>query len=176
MTKKILIAIAFVWGIPPYAQAQLTNQALITPSLRFQLLEASAGMITNRFNSNDQIRFMVTTTDENGHVFALLRPEQSFIFELLDAKGRSVSKTEIGLKMSKSVDIAKGPRDLEIRHNPVSPNHAVVNNLFIPDNYFIITEKGSYTLDVQIRAWVQETNNQYGVVISPPVRVEIDKH
>jgi hypothetical protein len=172
MIKQLLIVTAFVFGLLPHAQAQLTNQVAITPLINLTLLECSDAASTNRFNSSDKILFMVSSVDGKGHVFALLRPEQSFIFELHDAKGRSVAKTDNGLKMSKSVDITKGPKDLEIRHQGVGNQ---LNYLFVPDKYFAIPEKGIYTLDLQIRAWVQKTNNQYGVVVSPPLRVQVEK-
>jgi len=150
-------------------------------------------MGTNRFNSSDKILFMVSAVDGKGHVFALLRPEQSFIFELHDAKGNLIKKTDLGLQNSQQLDvetiikelkIARPyltdqqlrdylPIQLHIKHQGV---RGQLNYLFVPDNYFVITNKGIYTLDLQIRAWVQKTNDQYGIVVSPPVRVEVEKN
>ena len=173
MAKYNVIITVFVFALLLNAQAQLTNKVAITPNIDLTLVEWSNGASTNRYNSSDEILFMVSAVDGKGHVFALLRPEQSFIFDLRDARGNSVAKTEAGLKMSKSVDITKGPKEMGIRHQGVGNQ---LNNLFVPDKYFVIQDKGVSTLDLQIRAWVQKTNSQYGVVISPPMRVEIDKN
>jgi hypothetical protein len=192
MNKLLLLATAIVFGLPLNSSAQLTNQVAVTPLINITLLERSNTAGTNRFNSGDEILFMVSAVDGKGHGFAVLRPEQSFIFELHDAKGNLIKKTDLGMQNSQPLDIAKiisrikdehpfGLTDqqlkdylpiyLKIRHQGV---RGQLNYLFVPDKYFAIPEKGIYTLDLQIRAWVQKTNNQYGVVVSPPLRVEVE--
>lgn len=197
MTKIILFAILPFLGILFHAQAQLTNQAAITPCLNIALLKESATMGTNLFYSTDKILFMVSSADGKGHVFALLPHEQTFLFDLRDANGVLVKKTTLGIENSQPLDVDKIIREiksthqsgltdqqlmaylpiqLKIRHNRISPNHSLINNLFVPEDYFFITNKGIYTLDLRVRAWGQITNNQYGVVISQSIRVGIDKH
>ncbi len=175
MLEKIFVVAAFVFGMSFPARAQLTNQVAITSSLTFELLEGSTFLRTNCFEANEQIIYSVASTDGNGHVFALLPADQTFIFVLHDSAGKIVAKSAKGLEMSKPVDTGKSVGELHIKHHPIDPNRSLFNNLFVPDDYFTITRTGTYTLDVQMRAWVQETNKQYGVVVSPPVHVLIEK-
>ena len=196
MTKINLIATAFICGILFHAQAQLTNQVAITPSLNLKLLKESAVTGTNRFNSSDEVLFMVSSMDEKGHTFSLLSGGHTFIFDLRDIKGNVITKTELGIQTSQPIDVEKIisdikienplltnrqladllPDKLNLKHHTINPDRPLFNNVLVPENYFVITNKGIYTLDLQIRAWVQKTNDQYGVVVSPPMRVEIDKH
>ena len=45
----------------------------------------------------------------------------------------------------------------------------------VPERFFSMTNKGAYTLEVRMRTWVQQANGKYGVSISDPIRVEVDK-
>jgi hypothetical protein len=119
---------------------------------------------------------LISASDGKGGVLALLPREQTFIFDLRDANGNVVKKTNLGIQNSKPLDVGKIindlkisrpnwtdqqradflPYELKIGHNPISPSHCLLNNLFVPDNYFVITNKGIYTLDVQMRAWTKK--------------------
>lgn len=163
-------------------EAQLTNRVVITPDLIFWLWQSQAttniinSVPTNvsRFEFNEQILYAVSTTKKQKVVFGRLPQEQSFIFDLHDANGNVVPKTDMGVKNSQPVNI-QGAYGLKIRHTPDIVLHDYVNNLFVPSDYFVITNKGVYLLDVQMRVWTLKTNNEYGVVTSPPVRVEVER-
>lgn len=197
MKTRLLLAMALVCLDLFCARANFTNQVSVSPLLNFELLKGPAAVMTNRFDADDQILFMISSADGKEHVFALLPREQTFIFDLHDAKGGLLQKTALGSENSQTLDLddiiqkiksehPNGltdrqlkdylPIQLKIRHNPVSSHHSILNNLFVPQDYFVITNKGIYTMDVRIRAWAQNTNGQYGIVISSPVRVEIRKN
>lgn len=163
--------------------AQLTNRVEITPRMSFELLK-NKGLIrgdslvfTNLFESSDKITYLVTNRSTQAFSMARILPrEKQFEFHLFDREGKEVEKSATGLKNTKDVVLTETPRTLKLRFRPMMPGGGLFDHLFVPDDYFVITNKGIYTLEVRIRLWTQKTNGQYGVVVSRPVRVQIEKH
>lgn len=161
-------------GVPP-----LTNKVDITPRLQFELFKMGTNgepVSTSHFVSTDRIYYEVSATPHSGgDVFARLPREQAFNFALRDTNGVEVSKTSLGRLHTNPVDTSKSARELKVRHRPITANGGWVDVLFIPDDFFVITNVGFYTLEVQLRCWTQTTNGQYGIVVSPPVQVLVEK-
>jgi hypothetical protein len=165
--------------------AQLTNRVEITPRMSFELLKdkclvrGDSLVFTNRFESSDKIVYLVTNTSAQVFSMARILPrERQFEFHLFTQEGKEVEKSALGLKNTKDVALTETPRprQLKLRFMPMEPGGGLLDHLFVPDDYFVITNKGTYTLEVRIRLWAQKTNGQYGVIISPPVRVQIERH
>ena len=180
LSRSIIILVLGVWWFGlGRVSGQMTNRVQVTPTLRFGLVNPQAPNDIYRnlhFNSADRICYMVTTTTNGRYaVFARLPREQTFIFALRDTNGRPVPKSKLGLQNSKPVDTKESASDLKIKHAPIVVGKGYFNSVFVPDDYFMITNAGVYTLELQMRCWTWKTNGQYGVVISPPIRVEIKK-
>jgi hypothetical protein len=168
------------------AVAQLTNHAEIGPGIYFELWKApppaSPGTQstggwgnTNLFEAGEMLYYVISGT--RTQIVGRLPPAQLFALELRDAGGNPVPKTGLGRDNSKPVDLnKKPPRDLEVKLGGVSPTKVLFREAFRPKDYFVITNKGVYTLQAQIRVWTRITNGQYGVVVSQPVRVHVEKH
>lgn len=163
--------------------AQLTQRVEITPRMSFELAKntgqspTASLVFTDRFESSDPIFYQITNTSAQVLNLARILPrEKQFEFHLFSRDGKEIQKTEMGLKNSKVVALTETPRQLKLRFCPMKPGGGLLDHLFVPDDYFVLTNKGIYTLEVRIRLWTQKTNGQYGVVISPPVRVQIEKH
>ena len=131
--------------------------------------------------------------------------EQSFDFRLFDAAGREVAKTAKGQSFSITPQVPKDKVDLYNRLKPdMFPGGAATRTLFRPDQMFDMTNKGTYELEVRAHIFAQvpdghffempgfleriekeakyenknaycDTNNSFGLVISPPVRVKVIK-
>jgi hypothetical protein len=171
------------------ALAQLTNHAEIRPGLYFELWKrpsphqpgSRAGGVgwgnTNLFQASEMIDYQISSTRAQAVTVGRLPQDRLFVLELRDASGRSVPKTSFGVDNSKPVDVTKKhARDLKIKNlGGVSMTSILLREAFRPEDYFVITNRGVYTLQAQIRIWTQTTNGQFGVVLSEPVRVEVQK-
>jgi hypothetical protein len=80
-----------------------------------------------------------------------------------------VLKTPLGAANSKPID------DNKAGNGHGFGGKYVTAILFKPDDYFVITNAGLYTLEVQMRFWGDISNKQYGVITTPPVRVQVEK-
>lgn len=170
------------------ALAQLTNHAEIRPGLYFDLWKrpfppspdawgAGGWGTTNLFQAGDMINYQISCTRTQPIIVGRLPQHLSFVLDLRDISGKPVPKTRFGGDNSKPVDPEKKrARDLKVKNlGPVTPTSWIFREGFRPDDYFVITNKGVYTLEAQIRVWTQRTNDQYGVVLSQPVRVQVEK-
>jgi hypothetical protein len=202
MKNTLVIIIGTSLALLPKACFGLTNQVAVTQSLKFGLLRSidvadyhQELVNTNHFESGKKIYYVVSTTKVSREVFALPPPNQLLVFNLYDASGNPVQKTKLGNENSSELNVDEVlqelkkrnpflsdtqyadllPGKLKTKHHTMVPDRPYFNEMFVPDNYFIITNKGIYTLDVQMRVWTQKTNGQYGIVVSPPVQVQIEK-
>ena len=165
------------------ALGQLTNHAEITPGVYFALWQApSSGQRggatevagTNFFRAHDMIAYEISGT--RTQVVGRLPQDQSFVLELRDPKGNPMPKTRFGTDNSKTVDPKKQhPWELKVKLGGITPTSGLVRSAFRPEDVFVMSNKGVYTLEAQIRVWTQKTNGQFGVVLSQPVRVKVEK-
>ena len=111
-------------------------------------------------------------------------------FSLFEATGREVPKTELGIKNSAFAQLPSRPDKL--RPAFVSMGNGAFIQLFRPDDMFVITNAGSYELELRMRICVPMTNGlpdssvmmnsfafipdrNLGILTSPPIRVEVVK-
>jgi hypothetical protein len=192
---KQSFAMSLVFACVISVRAQLTNGIPIGTTLHFALTEAPQLAATTQFKSNSEILLEITSADNKPHPFALLSGGHTFMFDLHDSKGNPVAKTELGTRSSQPLDVRNIINEIKtehptltdsqrlnilatklgLKHELVSSNHVFLNDFIVPDKYFTITNKGIYILNTQIRLWVQNTNGEYGIVDSAPVRVLVNK-
>jgi len=154
------------------ALAQLTNHVEIKPGFYFEVVNSS-GAPSDHFESGQTIRYILSTTNHEALLGRNLSPSQSFVFNLHDAAGHSIPKTNLGFENSELIGSNK----------PVLYSRFAITSyswpgriMFRPDEYFVMTNNGIYTLEAQLRIWMLTTNRQNGVVIiSPLVRVQVEK-
>jgi hypothetical protein len=170
--------------------ADETNTVRVTERIFFSL-EKRFGSVTNVFSANEPVAYGITTTATNHDLIYRYFPlERSFVFKLYDAAGTEVKKTARGLEYSKA---PRMPRTLVQSTKLHGSDSFTGGFLFIPEDVFVLTNKGEYKLEISLRLWVQTTNTgvpneisqytqpiigtnyQFGVVTSPPVRVKIIK-
>ena len=181
--RTFFIALIILTGMPLLSYAEpLTNGVTTVPGLRLTLIDESAlengvgdSNNVNRFTADARLFYCLRSEQgESGAVYGKLPRSQSFVFSLRSGSGELVPKTELGTKFSKSVDITKSATELRVRHHPIGPGGSVLGELFVPKQFFILTNQGTYTLEVRLRYWSKKAHDKYGAVESPPIRVEIE--
>jgi hypothetical protein len=171
--------------------AELTNSVNLTTNLTLYLRNTGvADRPQSVFNSNEMIWRMLTGASTNLVFFRGLPMNQSYEFHLFDANGREVKKTELGKKNSADGQLPSKPEKL--KPALVSSENTAFNQLFRPDDMFVITNSGNYQLEVRMRICVPMTNGlpdnavmmnsfafipdrNLGILTSPPLRVEVIK-
>jgi hypothetical protein len=183
----------------------LTNPVPVTKTLYFKLRGAS-GPPTNQFPANEVIyceigSHEVASFTNNESFYRAFPPNESLVFRLFDQAGAEGPKTRLGRDYSKSLlvpqSMAKAAElhghSLDSTHAAIYPLFYVAPRAFSTEQMFVLTNSGSYELEVRIRIWAQTTNRgtpieitgysnpsigtnyQFGMVTSPPVRVRIVK-
>jgi hypothetical protein len=171
-----------------------TNYVMIAPKLVFCLAnETSSKDSATQFNFDELIHRKIIGTDTNDVFFRVFPYDQTFEFQLTDAKGQVVQKTKKGLTMGKSTILPKNRLQVpESNGRIVSGDAADFRALFRPDEMFVITNKGVYDMEVRYRIYVPATNDapdfsamidghkfvvskHFAVLTSPPLRVKIIK-
>jgi hypothetical protein len=177
--------------------AMLTNTAPITENLYFQLL--SGLRPTNQFLAGELIHYKIGSHEvgsykTNKSFYRSFPVERSFDFMLFDQAGDEVKKTSLGCGYSASPREPKSKAQAaELHGHHLDSGRSEVYPLFRPDHVFALTKTGWYTLVIRVRCWAQTTNRgapnelegyfnpnlgtnlRFGVVMSPPVRVQIVK-
>jgi hypothetical protein len=184
--------IAVVCLISCEAPAQLTNRVLISSKLQLELLAelppvsrtaitgdiqsaTSTILSTNRFSAAHRIICAFTVPETQAANFALYPRERPFLFDLQDDLGNLVPKAQTGAEMTGPTIVSTNIRNTTLRFDFASPSHGFYRELFTPQDCFALTNKGLYTLNLRVRVWTELTNGNYGFVLSPPLRVIIDK-
>jgi len=166
MIKILLATVGFSFLLSLQASGQLTNHVEIKPGFYFELLNSKCAPCS-LFKSSEEIDCVLATTGNQFFYAKRLPREQTYVFDLLDSAGNKLPKTPVGAANSQPIDNSKAHRG----HGFGGKYVAMV--LFKPDDFFVITNAGVYTLQVQMRFWSEITNKQYGVVTTPPVRVQV---
>ena len=126
--------------------------------------------------------------------YLMLPFDQTYDFHLFDDKGREVQKTEQGLANSKPAHSPRNMKEYErLRPSFFAQNGGTkFNALFRPEDMFVITNKGGYTMEIRMSICVQVTTNgtpdyealqnlkitphgPFGIVVSKPLRVKVTK-
>lgn len=178
-------------------QLTSSNTVTITTNLLFYL--SSDGDPANQFKSDNSIRYNVcpnpfytSGTNYMWVQFFLFPLNQAFDFRLLDDKGNEVQKTKLGVANGQPAHLPTTMHEFDqLKYILRRQNEAIRGSLFRPDEMFMITNKGVYTMEVRMRICVQITNGvpdyqvmqdksqfphgPFGIVVSKPLRVKIVK-
>jgi hypothetical protein len=203
MKKIISIACGIIMAVSASAKAsEITNFVNITTNLVFYLTSSSDhnGPISQA-RSDEQIDFMLMGTVTN-YVSYRHFPSGNFAMSLFDQNGSAVAKAEIGLKATVSPRMPeKGELEEHDRRFPpyfVDNRGGECRRLLRPDEMFVITNNGTYELEVRINLFVIMTNGvpdlsamtdwrnihgpyfitqakDFGILTSPPLRIKIIK-
>ena len=188
-SAAVALIVSLLGGVLAKA-AEATNPVPVAPHLYFQL-NKEFGPATNLFTATEYIHYMINTTGGKHQVFyRYFPPERSFVFRLFDQSGGEVEKTSLGMEYSRPPPIPKSMSEAADLHGSTGSRGAV---LFRAEDIFVMTNRGLYQLEVSIRLWAQTTNQGtpneviglmqpevgtnylFGVLTSPPVRVQIMK-
>jgi hypothetical protein len=191
-----------------FARYTKTNTVPITAKLTFFLSSRQYGYFpAMQFKSDELINWGICQNpmrarDTNGvpatngvFIRYLLFPSgQSFDSRMLDDKGGEVPKIQDKDKYTSSTSISP-PENLDdfkkFRKVLIMQGTENTLPLFRPDEMFVITNKGVYTLEIRMRICVPVTNSvpdykamqntekffcpPYGIVVSEPLRVKVIK-
>jgi hypothetical protein len=173
----------------------IADSALITSNLQFYL-KRQFGLATNQFRAEEQIDYVIAPIPATNEVFYRRFPfPESFDFHLFSQTGQEIPKSRQGLANSREVH---APKSIDEAARLKGRTHLVEYTLFRPQDMFVISNGGTYELEVRLRLWAQTTNNipnyeplmfndnfvkefiadtnaHFGVVISQPVRVKVIK-
>lgn len=183
-------------------QFNISNTVTITTNLLFFLSsrEDSGGPAALLAKSDQSLRsgiapnpFYTPSTNHMLVQFLVFPFNQTLDFHLFDDKGNEVQKTKQGLANSNPVHLPTTMSEYDkLRRLFVKQNEKMVAYpLFRPDDMFVITNKGVYTMEVRMRICVQVTNGvpdyqvmqnikqfpdgPFGIVVSKPLRVKVIK-
>jgi hypothetical protein len=168
--------------------AEVTNTASITTNLFFYFTAGTNYLDHSKFPSSDMIRYTIASRDKKPELFRIFTTRQAFGLKLSDASGRPVPRTKFGLLWGQPVDPPKSTREAtRLYPRPAGETYF----LFRPDDLFVITNRGTYDLEVRLTLWARTTNSvpdieiwsienpkanlHYGVVVSEPLRVKVIK-
>lgn len=176
---------------PQVRSAELTNSVNLTTNLTLYLTDlGGSDRPQSTFQSDETIYRMMGGTTTNLVFFRGLPKEQTYEFHLFDAAGREIPKTELGKENSAMAQLPGKPNKLKPAF--VSSGNEALIQLFRPDDMFVITNAGSYDLEVRLRICAPMTNglpdsaamtnsrafisdHNLGILISPPLRVKVIK-
>ncbi|MCU0787117.1 MAG: hypothetical protein MUC91_02845 [Verrucomicrobia bacterium] len=165
----------------------VTNLVSITPHMMLMLRGWRDSHSQERFRSDEEIHYGLVSTSTNEVFCSLIAHDEWFDFELYDSQGHAVEKTPAGNAASKAP--SKPYTTRQRKYRSILDNSYV---LFRPDEMFIITNSGTYRLEVRLRLCVPMTNgvpnleamtnrtsfmtaSQFGLLISDPVCAEVVK-
>ena len=179
--------------------SEITNSVHITTNLVFSLHGWKTIGPQSQFNSNEEIVWGLIGTSTNNIGYRHF-PSGNFNFHLFAENGKEVVKTKTGIALT---DTPLKPTEADIVYrrypsNSVDNKGGEYRKLFRPDDIFVITNKGVYELEVQMRLCVIMTNGapdlkaminwrnvfphgypyvtNFGVLTSPPLRVKVIKN
>jgi len=191
----IAILLIISLGVLSGASAHTTNHVNITTNLLFYLTAGRTARAESTFKSDESLSFMLLGTGTN-YIYYRHFPVGNFDFHLFDANGKEIPKTAVGRSLSEAPPKpTKGDLLQSGRYNGyfVDNKGGECRRLFRPDETFNLTNKGVYDLEVRINLCVIMTNgapdlsamidarnvtahvNDFGVLISPPLRVKVNK-
>jgi hypothetical protein len=178
-----------------------SNTVTITTNLMFFLSSQNhGGFPAMEFKSDEPLvrgiaaNPLYTTGTNYMYVTYLGFPfNQTFDFHLSDDKGVEIQKTKQGVANSHLAQIPTNMSELDkLKSVIVRQNGVIIHALFRPDEMFLITNKGEYTMEIRMRICVQMTNGipnyevmqnlkkyphePYGVVVSEPLRLKVIKN
>jgi hypothetical protein len=179
---------------------QTTNSVNLTTNLIFSLTTVGNDDAGSQFKSDQKIQYLFTGTSTN-FVYFRRFPSGNFDFHLFDESGNELQKSKAGFALT---DNPRKPtlqelkvEDLKFAGCILDNEMAIHNDLFRPDEIFLITNKGNYELEVRARICVIMTNGlpdynafldgrnsvpsgypfakDFGILESVPLRVKIIK-
>ena len=171
----------------------ITNGVYATTNFILSL-NGKRGLPQPMFRADELIYISVIGTSTNPIEYRVFPFDQGYAFLLFDEKGREVPKTKKGLANSKPAHPPKNMREWDaFKLRVVRQNASDDRALFRPDEMFVITNKGSYALEVRMRIFVPTTNGvpdykamkipsephysntHFDAVVSAPMRVTVIK-
>jgi hypothetical protein len=172
--KKLIYTIILISSIFSIkAPAQFTNHVEIRPGIFLDVVD-SKGNKSDFYKSDEMLEYMLSTTNENIELLGrVLSPAQSYIISMTDNVGNKVDKSVLGVDNCQPFS-----NDLPVLYSRFAVTRHMWSGMvmFKPEEYFVITNNGVYTLQVQLRIWMLTTNKQGGVVVtSPPVKIHVKK-
>lgn len=181
------ISLAIVLTCQSYA---FTNSVPVTTNLTFFLSVRTNFIPQSQFQSDEHITYTLAANGTNRVFHRRLPFAQAFDFKLFDANGRELPKTKRGRENSQP---AKAPRS-RVEISKLRPQSVLYERrrLFRPDEMFVITNRGVYDLQIQIRLCVPMSNGvpdnagmlnisqfvrskEFGLVISEPLSLQVIK-
>lgn len=189
-TKLHLFICALVLAAENLPAIEFSNSVPVTTNMFFFLNSRADFHPQVKFKSDEIISFTRATAGTNYIFYKALPFQQTFDFHLFDQKGREIQKTERGLAYSqeavppKSKSEAVNCKIQAIEYEPYA--------LFVPEEMFAITNKGTYDFEIRIRILVPASNGvlnvgsmlngtnvafakELGMVVSEPLRVKVIK-
>jgi hypothetical protein len=154
-------------------QTLFTNQVVVNSNiylhLKKEVLTNDVKLIlTNRYDSSDHIWYSLASATSNSVTIVHPRGVPPFDLRLSDSFGREIEKTPKARSYWGNLN--------SIRSTYIdAKNGYYENGLMVPDEFFNIVNKGDYTLQVQMRTLVMNTNGDYVVTMTKPIRVEVVK-
>jgi hypothetical protein len=173
--KAFLLLFGALAAAPLSSQAAATNCVAVTTNLTFELRDELSHLSKNTFGSDEQMLYAIRTTNTNLVLFKRFPLPQMFEFTLLDSAGEPVPKTPFGLSNSAPVNQSLPEFWQKLKPEHISNNRYNTRRWFRPDQLFAITNNGIYRLNVRVRLWAPMSNGGFGLVVSEPLRVTVNK-
>lgn len=186
---QVLKWFTFFAILPMQYAAELTNPSSIGPNYVWKIIGES-GLTTNTFKASEALYYVIIPTKTNGLFYRTFPDDQSLQFRLLGENDLLVQKTELGFARSHQPIVPQTTTEAAKLHGySLSRSYT----LFSADKMFVITNAGTYDLEVLVSIWAQVTNRLpsneimarfdksissnafFGLVVSEPIRVKIIK-
>ena len=163
MKMRFILLLVLIFALVLRVDADTLPNAVtvsLTPYLTFFLQsEWGGGIPTNQFQSDEMICRTVAVNSTNIVCYRSLPLWSQFYgFKLYDDQGREVVKTEKGTANSMAPALPSSVFELHRKFKPQAIKGHDVRELFRPSEMFVITNKGTYKLAVQMRRCVPATN------------------